>query len=173
MRLIAFYAPYTGAGKSLAARWVSRRCNMAQASFAAPLRMVVQALTPPIVQYENKDEIISDLGVSWRQIMVAFGNAGRGLSQNFWVRIMERRFALCPFDYVVDDLRFLNEYDFLRQRGAKIIRIENPGREVVTTATEGRLESERFDAVIVNTKKSLRAYLRDVESTAAKLLGEG
>ena len=176
MRLLAFYAPYPGAGKTLAAKWVARRFGMHTRAFAVPLRNAVHDiiyfpddLSIP-VSPDDKEAIIPHLGVSWREIMITFGNAGRALTPDFWVRLMARQMDMYPFDYVVDDLRFQNEYDFLRARGAKIIRIENPGRVIVTTSTEGRLEGNRFDAVIANTKENLRAYLRDVEEAARYVL---
>jgi len=169
MRILAFYAPYPQAGKSLAARWAARRANMHPISFAIPLRNAVndiinfpnfyRVVNPP----KDKEAIIPHLGVSWRQMMIAFGNAGRGLSVDFWVRIMAHRMTLQPYDYVIDDLRFQSEYDFLRSKGAKIVRIENPGREVVLTMSEGRLEGNPFDAVIANPLENLRAYLRNVD----------
>ena len=175
MRLLAFYAPYPRAGKSLAAEWVARRMAMSHTSFAAPLRVAVSdIIRSPVYMRDvfspvDKDGNIPHLGVSWRKIMIAFGNAGRGIAPDFWVRLMERRVKMRPSDYVIDDLRFWEEYEFLRSKGAKIIRIENPGREIVTTATEGRLEGYRFDAAIANTKENLRAYLRDVEDVARTL----
>lgn len=169
MRILAFYAPYPSAGKSLAAKWAARRANMHQVAFANPLRNAVNdiinfpnfysVVNPP----EDKEAIIPHLGVSWREIMIAFGNAGRSLSPDFWVRIMENRMKLLPHDYVIDDLRFQNEYNYLRSKGAKIVRIDNPGREIITTATEGRLEGCYFDAHIKNRKTNLRAYLRAVD----------
>ena len=178
MRLLAFYAPYPGAGKTLAARWAARRLFLRRLSFGTPLRYAVRDWLdyphtyrwPPISDPEDKEAKIKDLGVSWRELMVAVGNACRSLTPDFWVRLMARQMDMYPFDYVVDDLRFQNEYNFLRARGAKIIRIENPGREIVTTSTEGRLEANRFDAVIANTKENLRAYLRDVEEAARYVL---
>lgn len=169
MRILAFYAPYPRAGKSLAAKWAARRANLHQVSFANPLRNAVNdiinfpnfysVVNPP----EDKEAIIPHLGVSWRELMVAFGNAGRGLHVDFWLRIMEHRMRLFPYDYVVDDLRFQNEYNYLCSKGAKIIRIENPGREIITTSTEGRLEGCDFDAQIQNEKTNIRAYLRAVD----------
>lgn len=176
MRLLAFYAPYPGAGKTLAARWVALRLGMYRASFAAPLRVAAHdVITYPrasiaVSSPDDKEAVITHLGVSWRDVMIAFGNAGRILSPDFWVRIMERRFRAEPGDYVVDDLRFQNEYTFLRGLGAKIVRIVNPGRKPVITATEARLEWNDFDAVISNTKENLREYLIEVERTARELL---
>ena len=180
MKIVAFYAPYPGAGKSLAARWVARRCRLFNIAFATPLRNAVYDIISypvfhmvyPAFPPGQKEVVIPHLGVSWRDVMVAFGAAGRALRPDFWVRIMERRFQMQPYDYVIDDLRFQEEYDFLRTAGARIIRIENPGREIVTTATEGRLEGNAFDAVIVNTKENPRAYLRAVEATVRGLFHE-
>lgn len=177
MRLLAFYAPYPRAGKSLAARWAARRLYLLRLSFSTPLRYAVRDWLDyphtyrwPISDPEDKEAKIKDLGVSWRELMVAVGNACRSLTPDFWIRLMEQNMRERPYDYVIDDLRFPNEYDFLRARGAKIIRIENPGREIVTTSTEGLLEGNRFDAVIANTKENLRAYLRDVEEAARYVL---
>ena len=169
MRILAFYAPYPSAGKSLAAKWAARRANLHQVSFATPLRNAVSDIINFHNFYnvarlpEDKEAIIPHLGVSWRELMVAFGNAGRGLHVDFWLRIMEHRMQLFPYDYVVDDLRFQNEYNYLRSKGAKIVRVENPGREIITTATEGRLEGCYFDAHLHNRKTNLRAYLRAVD----------
>ena len=168
MRILAFYAPYPRAGKSLAAKWAARRANLHQISFAIPLRNAVNdiinspnfynVVSPP----DNKEAVIPHLGVSWREMMIAFGNAGRSLSPDFWVRIMEHRMKLLPYDYVIDDLRFQNEYNYLRSKGAKIVRIENPGREIITTATEGRLEGCKFDMHLCNSKENVRKYFRAI-----------
>lgn len=178
MSILAFYAPYPGAGKTLAARWLARRLFLRRISFSTPLRFaVLNIISYPhlspwahISAPKEKEEKIKGLDVSWRELMVAVGNACRSLKPDFWARLMARHMDMYPWDYVVDDLRFQNEYDFLRARGAKIIRIENPGREIVTTSTEGRLEGNRFDAVIANTKESLRGYLCDVQEVATSLL---
>ena len=52
---------------------------------------------------------------------------------------------------VVDDLRMPNEYAMLREEGAKIVRIAVPGRSIVPSETEGRLEGYAFDAELENT----------------------
>lgn len=169
MRILAFYAPYPSAGKSLAAKWAARRANLHQVAFANPLRNAVSDIInfhnfySVVTIPEDKEAIIPHLGVSWREMMIAFGNAGRGLSVDFWVRIMAHRMTLQPYDYVIDDLRFKNEYDFLRAKGAKIVRVDNPGRKVRVTATEGRLEGCEFDAHLHNRKTNLRVYLRAVD----------
>lgn len=176
-KLLAFYSPYPHAGKSLAAKWAARRAKLHNIAFATPLRNAVSDIINfpifhhAVIPLDEKEAVIPHLGVSWRDIMIAFGSAGRELSPDFWVRIMRRQIKMLPYDYVIDDLRFQNEYDFLREMGAKIVRIENPGREIVTTATEGQLEENRFDAVIANTKENLRAYLRTVDEVLTTFWG--
>lgn len=177
-RIIAFYAPYTGAGKTLAARWMSQGNRPFHVtSFAKPLRMAVSDL----VRYprlndtssiRDKEAILPHLGVSFRDMLIAFGAAGRALRPDFWIRLMANNMREWHYHYVVDDLRFPNEYEFLRRRGAKIVRITNPGREVLKSETEGLLEGYDFDAEIVNEKKSLKAYTRQLDAMARDLFPE-
>ena len=165
-RILAFYSPYPGAGKSTAGRWAARRMGAREISFAIPLRnavgdMIMYPVYSPYPLFfspEDKEKVIPHLGVTWREMMIAFGQAGRQLHPDLWVRMLERRLKAENVDFVVSDLRFPNEYDLMRRFGARIVRIENPGREIVTRETEGLLEGYRFDAVISNLKKSLKAY---------------
>ena len=59
---------------------------------------------------------------------------------------------------MVDDLRMPNEYAMLREEGAKIVRITVPGRTVVPSETEGRLEGYAFDAELENMMDGLRPF---------------
>ena len=46
----------------------------------------------------------------------------------------------------------------LRDEGAKIVRITNPGREIIKTETEGLLEGYEFDFELVNYKRGEEEY---------------
>lgn len=178
-RIIAFYAPYTGAGKTLAARWMAQGNHpFHRTSFATPIwGAVIDFVNYPLVKRqfeipEDKEAVIDSLGVSLRDMLIAFGTAGRKLHPDFWIRLMKNRLRMFPYNYVIDDLRFPNEYEFLRRRGARIVRITNPGREIVKSETEGLLEGYDFDAEIVNEKKSLKAYTRQLDAMARDLFPE-
>lgn len=179
MKILAFYAPYTGAGKSLAAQWMAQgERPFYRTSFAKPiLEAAIDFVNYPweTRQFEipeDKEAVIANLGVSLRDMLIAFGAAGRKLHPDFWVRLMEQNMRECPHDYVIDDLRFPNEYEFLRRRGARIVRITNPGREIVASETEALLEGCDFDAEIVNEKKSVKAYARQLDTLGRNLFPE-
>lgn len=177
--MIAFYSPYPGAGKSTAARWMAQgERPFHRTSFAEPLKVAaIYFANYPLVKRQfgipvDKEAVIDSLGVSLRDILIAFGTAGRKLHPDFWIRLMENSLRMRPYKYVIDDLRFPNEYEFLRRRGARIVRITNPGREIVKSDTEGLLEGYAFDAEIVNEKKSMKAYARQLDTLGRDLFPE-
>lgn len=180
MKLLAFYAPYTGAGKSLAARWMTQgERPFHKVSFATPIwEAAIDFINYPWLKKrhfeipKDKEAVIEGLGVSLRDMLIAFGAAGRNLHPDFWIRLMEQNMRECAYDYVIDDLRFPNEYEFLRRRGARIVRITNPGRDIVKSETEGLLEGYAFDAEIVNEKKSVKAYARQLDTLGRDLFPE-
>ena len=55
-----------------------------------------------------------------------------------------------------------NEYIMLRSLGAKIVRLTVPGREIVPSETEGRLEGCVFDAELENSMDGLRIFYEKV-----------
>ena len=181
LEILAFYSPYTGAGKTTAAKYLTTRNHPFYfVSFASPLRdAVMDLVTFPYVRRRcsfgtpaKKEKIIEGLGVSFRDMMVTFGMAGRELHPDLWIRMMDRYITSYPSHYVIDDLRFPNEYEFLRRRGAKIVRLINPGREIVPTETEALLEGYDFDAELVNAKKSRKTYAEQLDTLGRDLFPE-
>ena len=70
---------------------------------------------------------------------------------------------------VIDDLRFPNEYVMLKDKGAKIVRVTNPEREIVKTETEGLLEGFAFDYKLVNYKRSIDEYHAQINEMMSEL----
>ena len=70
---------------------------------------------------------------------------------------------------IIDYLRFPNEYVMLKDKGAKIVRITNPEREIVKTETEGLLEGFEFDYELINCKRSLEEYRTQLYEMMDKL----
>lgn len=178
-RILAFYAPYPGAGKTTAAAWVAVKRCMSLISFSRPLRGAVNNL----LQYggffdefntpEKKGLKLPDVNVCWRELMISFGQAGRALDPDLWIKLMARQMDRKPWmSYVIDDLRFPNEYNFLRARGARIIRLLAGGRKAETSETEGLLEGMTFDAEMINLMDGLDKFYVQLEAVVDALFGD-
>jgi predicted ATPase len=108
---------------------------------------------------EFKEEVIPELGVSYRQMAQMLGTEwGRSLHADFWVRlagayvadIQDQSFERAV-NFVVSDVRFENEANFVRERGGVIWRIDRPGVERVRDhASEQQIESIAYDTVVPN-----------------------
>lgn len=95
--------------------------------------------------------------------MKAFGALGRDLYPDIWADMFVETARRAPGHcFVVDDLRFPNEYAVLREEGAKIVRLTVPRREIVPSATEALLEGYEFDAELENTMDGLDIFRVEV-----------
>ena len=181
-KILAFYSPYPGAGKSTAAEYVFRDVLLkSRLAFADPLYKITTRLSVYfgfLQKYgehiqDYKDKPIPELGgATIRDFLIGFGSKGREIYPNMWSEIMRGRLLSYKFDtdaIVIDDLRFPNEYAMLREEGAKIVRITNPGREIIPSETEALLEGYEFDAELVNDKQDLANYEAQLDKLLANL----
>ncbi len=119
---------------------------------------------PPDEIYERvygsrKEEPIPQLnGVSSRFLQQTIGTEwGRhAVSKDFWLlttRAAVEKTRADGHPVVIDDVRFPNEFDMIREMGGKLIRIHRPSalEAPVNPAYESLLEGNTFDAVIENT----------------------
>ena len=156
-KILAFYSPYPGAGKTTAQKCILFSNGVRRCSFAAPIRGIVSSLFSQLdIHYPGnfKDTPLSDIPGkrTIRDFLIAFGQAGRSVWPDIWVELLRREIREAPEEIVViDDLRMPNEYAMLREEGAKIVRITVPGRSIVPSETERRLEGYAFDAELENT----------------------
>lgn len=170
--IIAFYSPRPGMGKSTAAEAAQRCFDMLKprqaaiiSSFAKPIKRALYAVFDDH-RFMQEDLLRDDLKLnkdasyiaeceypSPRAMTIAIGQALKELDPDIWVKLMADSIAghdRLDQHSVIDDLRFPQEYDMLRERGAKIIRIWKPGQSIEPTETEGLLEGYSFDAEITN-----------------------
>ena len=181
-KILAFYSPYPGAGKTTAAQYIQEAHPELKAlSFADTLRAIVDTIFCTLrydaaIKYAKKDCPQMELsGHSYRDFLLAFGAAGRKLHPNIWVDCLEADMKIFTQDaygiegVVIDDLRLHNEYAMLHKEGAKIVRLTNPGREILPSDTEALLEDYEFDAEIVNDKQDLASYEAQLDKLLAEL----
>ena len=163
-KILAFYSPYPKAGKTTAQKCILFSNGVRRCSFAAPIRGIVSSLFSQLdIHYPGnfKDTPLSDIPGrrTIRDFLIAFGQAGRSVWPDIWVELLRREIRNVSEEILlVDDLRMMNEYAMLREEGAKIVRITVPGRMIVPSETEGRLEGYAFDGELENTMDGLGIF---------------
>lgn len=153
---------YAGTGKDTV-RAILEDCGLQGFAFADPIKHMARALlhhsaldTRYMDHRELKEQAIPYLGFSYRQIAQTLGTEwGRALAPDIWLRLASARLA--DFQnaglrqFVVSDVRFQNEADWVRQQGGIIWRIHrNQAPGVRDHVSETELDSIRPDATIHN-----------------------
>ena len=181
-RLIGLYSPAPQSGKTTIANQLTVQGFM-KVSFAAPLRALVAELLCQLghdrrtaFDYVHiyKEQQIPGIRCSARHLMQTLGTEwGRQcVHPDVWVMIASRRIVALHaggYSVVIDDCRFPNEANLIRELGGELWHVERPGITTSTDhASEGALaDPELFTHRIVNdgTLQQLR------ERVAARLHG--
>lgn len=165
--MIVGISGYARSGKDTLANQLVDHLGWERHGFADALRDVLYALNP-IVQVEDgtiavqhlvdlhgweeaKDQCAGSM-FGTRALLQRLGtDAGRRiLGDTIWIDVLCAKLA-GGADYVVPDVRFPNEADALRSRGALVIRIERPGYGPANThPSETSMDAHPFDGLIVN-----------------------
>lgn len=161
--IIAFCSPVMGSGKSEAARHLVERHGFTLLKFAAPLKDMTRALLPHLgvsdveahVEGDRKQAAIDGFeGLTTRKIMQSLGTEwGREtIRQDFWTKIVYER-CLDLDRVVIDDMRFLNEYNTIMRLHGKALRIVRAGVSLVggTHASEGELDDVPMPQLLNNS----------------------
>ena len=159
-RLIGLYSDAPGSGKSTVAGmlWDCERL-----SFADPLRIFSAQILSSLgydgfaCLRDKKEEKITELGVSPRQMMQTLGTEwGRScIHPDLWVMVaagaVQKQLKLGR-NVVIDDVRFPNEAEMIRNLGGELWLVNRPG--VVYEgdhASEGALSEVEPDSLINNS----------------------
>jgi hypothetical protein len=149
-------------GKSTTAHHLLLEHGFECYAFADPLRdalMAIFQLSPEAFEGAAKEEPIAWLGRSPRQLMQLLGTEwGRHMiSANLWVDLAEQHLdalanASWPApDFVISDLRFENEADFVRKRGGVVVHLQRfDAPKVNPHLSEAGVSLHKDDLVLVN-----------------------
>lgn len=149
-------------GKTTAANHLAREHGLECYAFADPLRdgiMAIFNLSPEDLDGDKKEEPIAWLGRSPRQLMQLLGTEwGRHMiSANLWIDLAEQNLDCLSavFDtvpgFVVSDVRFENEADFIRKRGGTVIHLSRPdAAEVNPHISEAGVSVHPDDLILPN-----------------------
>lgn len=160
-------------GKSTAADHLVRNHLLEHYAFADPLRsglMEIFNLDPDDFEGERKEQQLPWLGRSPRELMQSMGTewARQMVNPDVWVKIAEQNLNYLQnslssvVGFVISDVRFENEAEFIRKRGGAIIHIHRPDAPAVNAhASEAGVLIRQDDLVARNTSclSSLRAQI--------------
>jgi hypothetical protein len=158
--LIGLYSPAPQSGKTTVATALEHQ-GFARVPFADPLKaMVVQFLQglgyredeAQRLVHIDKGAKIPQLGVTVRHLLQTLGTEwGRTcVAPDVWLKCWAASAMRHPC-VVVDDVRFPNEAQLIKDMGGQLWRVERPGlADTSGHASEGGLADWAFDWVIIN-----------------------
>jgi energy-coupling factor transporter ATP-binding protein EcfA2 len=148
---------HKGVGKSTYASFLAGKTGHVF-SFATPLKSMLTAVFPNEYVLNKKDEKIPYFDVTARYLLQTLGTEwGREMvDQNIWIKLLRVRLIECLTDtavtpLVVDDLRFDNEAEMIRELGGEVWHLDRRS----FTASEDKHVSEQGISDKLITKKVL------------------
>lgn len=170
---------YAGTGKDTV-RELLEELGFVGFALADPIRAMVRKLltssgvsTAFMDDRALKEACIPALGVSYRQLAQTLGTEwGRGLQPDFWLRIAASYVTDLEWSggshFVVSDVRFSNEAEWVRARGGVIWRVHrNQAEPVRSHISESGVDLIKPDWTIHNN--GTLADLREVVAEALKV----
>lgn len=164
-----------GCGKSSVAKIISKNYGYEIVSFATPIKDMLrvlglrdQELNDPLL----KEIKLTEYGKTPRQLMQLLGTEfGRAMiSQRIWITALEK--TLNPSNnYVIDDVRFNNEAEFIRSLGGPVIevrrtKIDNGDYHI----SEAGLGEDFIDGTIDNISPLEMDLILAVENTMGEIV---
>ena len=153
---------YAGSGKDTVRAMLERE-GFVGLAFADPIRAMIRELLTScgiddayLDDRELKETIIPELGVSYRHMAQSLGTEwGRNLRGDFWLRLagafMADQADAGETHFVVSDVRFANEADWIKRQGGKIWRIHREGLASVRAhVSESGVDNIKPDRTIHN-----------------------
>ena len=118
---------------------IPRWCHLTPAELFTPAKEVINHSKPGYVS------------MTFRQMLQLYGTEYRRRQDpDYWVRRLEAKLHGLE-RVVIDDVRFPNEVEMIQRLGGRVIRIDRPGPNESTHASETELDGfDGWDGVIVN-----------------------
>ena len=150
-------------GKDTAARYLAAQYQLLVYAFALPLKAALQVmlnLTAEQLDGALKEQPLAWLGKSPRELLQTLGTEwGRSLVHpELWLRLAAENLANLASHhqdwhagFVISDVRFENEAEWIRQRGGLVLHIRRPDAQSVNPhASESGIALHAQDLVVNN-----------------------
>lgn len=149
---------FKGSGKTTAANYLVQEYSYKKMSLAGPLKEAVQTMFR-LSDSQLYDPVAKEVedprwGMTPRKILQLVGTeVGRQVSEDVWIKNLLWRMR--PYNQVqnpvvVDDCRFVNEAQGLKDVGTLVIGIRRPGLRVDNHASELEMK-ERWSSMVDTT----------------------
>lgn len=161
-------------GKSTAAEHLTSTYLLEQYAFADPLRhglMAIFNLDPTDFEGDRKEQPLGWLDRSPRQLMQSMGTewARNTVHSDVWVKLAEQNLYYITQSlgavtgFVVSDVRFDNEADFIRRSGGTIIHIWRADAQSVNPHTSERGIALNVNDLLVANNGTVEEFLRALD----------
>lgn len=171
MRRVIALCGGQGSGKTTLAKYLVDAHGFTKISFADPIYAMMSSLLRGDARALPKEEPLEALGgKTLRHALQTLGTEwGRAhIGDDIWVSAAIRNIQDAGADVVIDDVRFLNEYEALLGVGAEFYKIHRVGHDSVSTdshASEQAYSSFEVNEVIYNIGSSRRDFISHALST--------
>lgn len=158
--IIAAFTNVPQSGKSTFCDYLCDDYNFERLTLATPVKETLRVLLKyrgisdeKIDAYlygDKKKEIIPEIGMSGRQLMTDFAhNFVRGqIGEDFFVDCLPN--ILTNKNYVIEDMRYMNELTFVRDKGGLAVFINRFENEISNLPNEGLISIENADYILDN-----------------------
>jgi len=151
-------------------------------AFADPIKAIVRTMFPDLSEKyltgssKFRSEIIpgafkDGIPLSVRQLLIDIGTSGRAYKENIWLDAFDAAFKKSIDKQktlvIVTDVRFVNEFEFLRKKGFYNIRLLRDAHLKIDHASETNqdfIRDDEFDFVLDNNGsiKSLKEQVKKI-----------
>ncbi|MFX1282803.1 MAG: AAA family ATPase [Promethearchaeota archaeon] len=112
MRLLIGITGHMGSGKSTAAAYIVKKYRFIRMQLSGKMREIAQELELEIT----------------RDLLQGMGKFFREFDDDVWIKYLTKKIQESSESIVVDDIRRMNEVDYLKPLGFKFIRIESSSK---------------------------------------------
>ncbi|WP_350578619.1 deoxynucleotide monophosphate kinase [Pseudomonas sp. HY2-MNA-CIBAN-0224] len=161
-------------GKTTAAEHLTGTYLLEHYAFADPLRdglMAIFNLDPTDFEGDRKEQPLAWLDHSPRQLMQSMGTewARNTVHQDVWVKLAEQNLNYMTKSlgavtgFVVSDVRFDNEADFIRRSGGTIIHIWRADAQSVNPHASEKGIAGNVNDLLVDNNGTVEEFLRALD----------
>jgi hypothetical protein len=168
--IIGLYSSAPRMGKTTLANYLSKNHGFLKLSFASALKAMMQTFLSECgyprkeikeIMVKHKDEPFAMFdNQPFRKGLQTLGTEwGRSLSLDLWVHVMKNKLKIFEDrNIVIDDMRFPNEFNLLRDKGALLVKVERPGVYYNKIhSSEGALDDFPFHLIYVNSLSKVKS----------------